>query len=105
MAEQIIDIRERIEKMRIKMDEEQNLDFQQNEIHQKDNTLNENDFNKTEKIKYNNNEIENKKSHDNNDISKNITNVDVEKPFPSVSLSVKNPISTKTLVILMRLSR
>ena len=98
MAEQIIDIRERIEKMRIKIDS----DVNQEQI----------SYEKSEEKKLNqhiNNEIglENKvaeKDYDDKNVNQNnrlINDNKKEGPFPSVSLSVKNPISTKMLVILM----
>ena len=98
MAEQIIDIRERIEKMRIKIDS----DVNQEQI----------SYEKSEEKKLNqdlNNErdLENKvvkKDYDDKNVNQNnrlINDNKKEGSFPSVSLSVKNPISTKMLVVLM----
>ena len=103
MAEQIIDIRERIEKMRIKFEDDHKTDIndiskiekkaafeKKNEI---DNTPNESDNYQREEIK----------SNKNNDLTKPKTLSQTNKDFPSVQLSVKNPISSKILVFLMLL--
>ena len=82
MAEQIIDIRERIEKMRIKFDDDD-----------------KSNFNDEKKVVYQ--EKKEIKSNYNNDLSKSETFSQNNKEFPSVQLSVKNPISSKVLVFLM----
>ena len=100
MAEQIIDIRERIEKMRIKFD-----DNHENDV-----------FNIPNKLVYeekkefgnlpndvNNLQKEEVKSIKNNDLPKSETLTQNSNEFPSVQLSVKNPISSKVLVFLMLL--
>ena len=103
MAEQIIDIRERIEKMRIKFEDdqksdtndEQNLEKNVNYEEKKGITNLENDFDNQQK--------EEIKSNYNNDLSKSETLTQNSNEFPSVQLSVKNPISSKVLVFLMLL--
>ena len=96
MAEQIIDIRERIEKMRIKFEDDQKSDSNDVSIDEKKDTINltdkSNDY-QNEEIKYNKN----------NDLPKSNNFTQNKKEFPSVQLSVKNPISSKILVFLMLL--
>ena len=103
MAEQVIDIRERIEKMRIKFENDHKSD-----IHDEPNL--EKNFNYEEKKRITNleNEFDNQqkeeiKSNHNNDLSKSETLTHNSNEFPSVQLSVKNPISSKVLVFLMLL--
>ena len=103
MAEQIIDIRERIEKMRIKFEDDHknhlyevsNEEKKLNDDEKKviSNTSNEVINNKKEEIK----------SNKNNDLIKPETVAQSSNEFPSVQLSVKNPISSKVLVFLMLL--
>ena len=107
MADEIIDLRDRIEKMRIEIEnegtEQVSMDSPR-QFHQK--TSNSN-------ISLS---IENKKSFPNQNFevkndSKNIDNLNVEnnktfiknETFPSLSLSVKNPVSSKILIILVTL--
>ena len=107
MAEQIIDIRERIERMRIKFDDDQNEKLILEE--KVDKTENENekidkneDINKVNLFKHKNVEIQ--KIQDTKASEKQVNSKEeVENSFPSVSLSVKNPVSSKFLVILMTL--
>ncbi len=103
MAEQIIDIRERIEKMRIKFENDQKSDIY-DAYNDEKKVLNK------EKKEINNlpdevNNIQNEdnKSNENNNLSKSGTLSQNSKDFPSVQLSVKNPISSKVLVFLMLL--
>ena len=107
MAEQIIDIRERIEKMRIKFDVDQNeslilkekVDKADNENKNLDENVSQNGVNL---LKHKNVEIQNIKPS--KEKTNNINNKEeIENSFPSVSLSVKNPVSSKILVILMTL--
>ena len=107
MAEQIIDIRERIEKMRIKFDVDQNeslilkekVDKADNENKNLDENVSQNGVNL---LKHKNVEIQNIKTS--KEKTNNINNKEeIENSFPSVSLSVKNPVSSKILVILMTL--
>ncbi len=107
MAEQIIDIRERIEKMRIKFDVDQNeklileekVDKADNENKNLEENVSQNGVNL---LKHKNVEIQNIKTPEEktNNINKK---EEIENSFPSVSLSVKNPVSSKILVILMTL--
>ena len=103
MAEQIIDIRERIEKMRIKFE-----DNRKNDIHEEHN-LEKNAIHEEKKEitglpnEFSNQEKEEIKSNNNNNLSKSKTTSQTSKEFPSVQLSVKNPISSKVLVFLMLL--
>ena len=107
MAEQIIDIRERIEKMRIKFDVDQNeklileekVDKAYNENKNLEKNVSQNGVNL---LKHKNVEIQNIKTP--KEKTNNINNKEeIENSFPSVSLSVKNPVSSKILVILMTL--
>ena len=98
MAEQIIDIRERIEKMRIKIDEEQILGVSRDtEVSKEENILNNNNNFKVTEPESSNNKITN----NNNILNLKDNEIDSKGSFPQVSLSVKNPISTKILVFLM----
>ena len=101
MAEQIIDIRERIEKMRIKFE-----DDHKNDIYDVSN--NEKNVLYEEKKEISNlpnevikNQKEDIKTNENNNLPKSETLSQNNKEFPSVQLSVKNPISSKVLVFLM----
>ena len=105
MAEEIIDLRDRIEKMRIQIENETTEQISHEppiEIHQKINNSNislslqkkQNEPNQNEDIevnsKYlNNNEKEVKKSSQK------------KETFPAVSLSVKNPASSKVLIMMI----
>ncbi len=103
MAQQIIDIRERIEKMRIKFEDDHENDISEvptdkkkvvNEEKKEINNL------PNKVINHQNEEI---KLNKNNNIPKSETLSQNNKEFPSVQLSVKNPISSKVLVFLMLL--
>ena len=107
MAEEIIDLRDRIEKMRIQIENEATEQIPIDvpiEVHQ--NTSNSN-------ISVS---IENKKSipNQNFDLNNDSRNIDKledkdnknfikNETFPSVSLSVKNPVSSKILILLVTL--
>ncbi len=103
MPEQIIDIRQRIEKMRIKFEDDQKLSTNNNEI--LDNKVDQQNFNegKSDASPKKVNKIINEKSNNSNALQNNKLLNNSETNFPSVSLSVKNPISSKILVILMLL--
>ena len=102
MAEEIIDLRERIEKMRIQIETDAATQ-KPNEIpitihHKMSNSnISMSLQNKVDETKYNENldidttRLNQNLQHDN----KNFNN---KESFPSVSLSVKNPISSKILV-------
>ena len=107
MAQQIIDIRERIEKMRIKFDVDQNekliLEEKVDKAYNENKNLEENvSQNGVNLLKHKNVEIQNIKTP--KEKTNNINNKEeIENSFTSVSLSVKNPVSSKILVILMTL--
>ena len=103
MAEQVIDIRERIEKMRIKFENDDKSD-----IHDESNLGNNVSHEEKKRITNLENEFEKRqkeeiKSNHNNDLPKSETLTQNGNEFPSVQLSVKNPISSKVLVFLMLL--
>ena len=103
MPEQIIDIRERIEKMRIKFEDDKKSTSNENFV--KENNVNKDNFvnkNSNDFIK-NEEKLNDKKISKNNILSENDVRAISDDKFPSVSLSVKNPISSKILVILMLL--
>ena len=107
MAEEIIDLRDRIEKMRFQIETEtanQKSNELPIEIHHKmsNSNISMSLQNKVDKTNHN----------DNLDIDSVIPNVNIEQEkknfnnkesFPSVSLSVKNPISSKVLVVMIAL--
>lgn len=107
MAEEIIDLRDRIEKMRFQIETEtanQKSNELPIEIHHKmsNSNISMSLQNKVDKTNHNNNL----------DIDSVIPNVNLEQKkknfnnkelFPSVSLSVKNPVSSKVLVIMIAL--
>jgi hypothetical protein len=107
MAEEIIDLRDRIEKMRFQIETEtanQKSNELPIEIHHKmsNSNISMSLQNKVDKTKHN----------DNLDIDSVISNVNLEQEkknfnnkesFPSVSLSVKNPVSSKVLVLMILL--
>ena len=102
MAEEIIDLRDRIEKMRVQIENEgieQIRENFSNEIYQKTKTSNitlsmqpkKVDANQNHNQMINSKELKIKDNDANENQKKNET-------FPAVSLSVKNPISNKILV-------
>ena len=107
MAEEIIDIRDRIEKMRIQIENEATEQISvdtPSEVNQK--TANSNI---SLSIK-NKNSFPNQNFEVKNDF-KNFSNIEQKdrktltktETFPSVSLSVKNPVSSKILILLVTL--
>ena len=107
MAEEIIDLRDRIEQMRIQIENEAVEQFSNDtpiEIHQK--TSNSNISLSLENSKkyanQNNNKNLDTKNFYNNEkeINKSRTN---KETFPAVSLSVKNPVSSKILILMVTL--
>ena len=107
MAEEIIDLRDRIEKMRFQIETEtanQKSNELPIEIHHKMSNSN---------ISMSlQNKVDDTKHNDNLDVDSVIPNVNLEQEkkifnnkesFPSVSLSVKNPISSKVLVVMIAL--
>ena len=100
MAEQIIDIRQRIEKMRIKFEDEHKNEIYNESIPEKKDSYEENKIRDLDK-EVNNSQQEEIKSNENKELNKSETLNQSSKEFPSVQLSVKNPISSKVLVFLM----
>jgi len=107
MAEEIIDLRDRIEKMRIQIENEATEQIPVNipiEVHKK--TSNSNISLSIE----NKNSFPNQNFEVKND-SKNLDNLNIKnkknfiknETFPSLSLSVKNPVSSKILILLVTL--
>ena len=107
MAEEIIDLRDRIEKMRFQIETEtanQKSNKLPIEIHHKMSNSN---------ISMSlQNKVDDTKHNDNLDVDSVIPNVNLEQEkknfnnkelFPSVSLSVKNPVSSKVLVVMILL--
>jgi SHS2 domain-containing protein len=102
MAEEIIDLRDRIEKMRVQIENEGTEQIRENfsnEVYQKTKTSNITLSMQPKKVDANQNheKVINSKELK---IKDNITNENQKKneTFPAVSLSVKNPISNKILV-------
>ena len=96
MAEEIIDLRDRIEQMRIQIENEAVEQISKDEhleIHQQ--TSNSN-------ISLS---MENKKSYanQNRNIQHESNNFKKNETFPAVSLSVKNPVSSKVLIFMVSL--
>tara|TARA_B100001063_G_scaffold46987_1_gene40797 strand:+ start:72 stop:446 length:375 start_codon:yes stop_codon:yes gene_type:complete len=107
MAEEIIDLRDRIEQMRIQIENEAVEQFSKDvplEIHQQ---TGNSDISLTME---NNKEYANQ-NNDNQLNSKNFYNTEKETnnfsnkkdTFPAVSLSVKNPVSSKVLILMVTL--
>ena len=105
MAEEIIDLRDRIEKMRIQIENEATEQISVDiplEVHKKTSNSNislsmenKNSFpNQNFEVKNDSKNSHNIDKNDNNIFARNET-------FPAVSLSVKNPVSSKVLTILV----
>ena len=103
MAEQIIDIRERIEKMRIKFEDDHKSNFNDSSNNEEKVYYEEKTENTNLQNKATNNQKEEIKYNKNNNLKKSENIAQNSKEFPSVQLSVKNPISSKVLVFLMLL--
>ena len=107
MAEEIIDIRDRIEKMRIQIESEATEQISVDtplEVHQKN--VNSNiSLSMENKNSFANQNIEVKKDSLNfdNSVNKDKKNFINNETFPAVSLSVKNPVSSKILILLVTL--
>ena len=107
MAEEIIDLRDRIEKMRIQIENEGTEQFSVDaplEVHQK--TSNSNiSLSIENKNSFPNQNFEVKKDSENfNNVEKKGSNTFTRtETFPAVSLSVKNPVSSKILILLVTL--
>ena len=100
MAEQIIDIRERIEKMRIKFDDDDKSNFDNGK---KSAYEEKKEISNLAYEEVTNNQKKDIKYNENNNLPKSETLNQNSNEFPSVQLSVKNPISSKVLVFLMLL--
>ena len=100
MAEQVIDIRERIEKMRIKFDDDNKSNFNdERNVAYKE----KKEINNLPNEEVANHQKQDIKFNENNNLPKSETLNQNSNEFPSVQLSVKNPISSKVLVFLMLL--
>ena len=102
MAEEIIDLRDRIEKMRVQIENEGTEQIRENfsnEVYQKTKTSNITLSMQPKKVDANQNHEKMINSKEPK-IKDNTTNENQKKneTFPVVSLSVKNPISNKILV-------
>ena len=105
MAEEIIDLRDRIEKMRIEIEnegaEQVSIDSPQ-QIHQKTSNSNislsmenKNSFpNQNFKVESDSGKFDDTENKNNKSSTRN-------ESFPAVSLSVKNPVSSKVLTLLV----
>ena len=104
MEEQIIDIRERIEKMRIKFEDDDKSNFNNVSNDEKKVAYVEkkiiNNLPNEEVVNHKNQDV---KYNENKNLPKSETFNQNSNEFPSVQLSVKNPISSKVLVFLMLL--
>ena len=102
MAEEIIDLRERIEKMRIQIETEATTQ-KPNEIpmtihHKMSNSnISMSLQNKVDETNYKEN-LDIDSARQNEKFLQDKNNFNIKESFPSVSLSVKNPISSKVLV-------
>ena len=107
MAEEIIDIRDRIEKMRIQIENEATEQISAEiPLEVRQNTGNSNiSLSMENKNSFPNQNFEVKKdSLDTDDIvKKDNKNFIKNETFPAVSLSVKNPVSSKILILLVTL--
>ena len=107
MAEEIIDLRDRIEQMRIQIENEAVEQISKDEhleIHQQ--TSNSNISLSMENKKSYANQNRNIQ-HESNNFKKNKTEINnlnhKSETFPAVSLSVKNPVSSKVLIFMVSL--
>ena len=107
MAEEIIDIRDRIEQMRIQIENEAVEQISQDpplEIRQQTSNSNISLSMQNNKNHANQN---NNKPLDSKDVYKNDKKIDKphmkKETFPAVSLSVKNPVSSKVLIFMVTL--
>ena len=107
MAEEIIDLRDRIEQMRIQIENEAVEQISKDiplEIHQQ--TRNSDISLSMENRKINANQNKNMQfdsKHHHNDDKKVSNSILKNDPFPAVSLSVKNPVSSKVLILMVTL--
>ena len=107
MAEEIIDLRDRIEQMRIQIENEAVEQVSRDaplEIHQQtgNSDISLSMENKKDYANQNNdNQLNSKNFYNNQKETKNFSNK--KEAFPAVSLSVKNPVSSKVLILMVTL--
>ena len=105
MAEEIIDLRDRIEKMRIQIENEateQVSEESPKEIYQKANDSNISlSLKKVEKKPNQIHDFDVESKHINNNQKQVNNGYQKNETFPAVSLSVKNPVSSKVLIIMI----
>jgi hypothetical protein len=107
MAEEIIDLRDRIEKMRFQIETEtanQKSNELPIEVHHKmsNSNISMSLQNKVDKTNHNNN-LDVDSVIPNINLEQEKKNLNNKELFPSVSLSVKNPVSSKVLVVMILL--
>ena len=105
MADEIIDLRDRIEKMRIEIENEGTEQVSVDsplQIHQKTNNSNIS-LSMENKNSFPNQNFKVKNDSDKFDVTENKNNKSSSgnETFPAVSLSVKNPVSSKVLTLLV----
>lgn len=107
MAEEIIDLRDRIEKMRIQIENEaaEQISVESPiEIHQKTNNSNISLSLENKKSMANQNfNVKDDSGNFYKDDKKTNNQIIRNETFPAVSLSVKNPVSNKILILLVSL--
>ena len=107
MAEEIIDLRDRIEKMRIQIENEATEQIPLDvpiEVHEKTSNSNISVSIENKKSIPNQNFAVSNDSENTNKIDHNHNkNFIKNETFPAVSLSVKNPVSSKILILLVTL--
>ena len=107
MADEIIDLRDRIEKMRIEIENEATEQISVDaplEVHKK--TSNSNislSMENKNSFPNQNFEVKNDSKNFDNIEKKDFTTFKKNETFPAVSLSVKNPVSSKVLILLVTL--
>ena len=107
MAEEIIDLRDRIEQMRIQIENEAVEQISKDvplEIHQQtsNSDISLSMENRKNSANQNKNMQFDSKHHNNNEKKVN-DSLQKNNAFPAVSLSVKNPVSSKVLILMVTL--
>ena len=107
MAEEIIDLRDRIEKMRIQIENEATEQIPVDiplEVHKKSSNSNISlSIENKNSFPNQNFEVKNDSENFNNTYKSGSNNFQKNETFPAVSLSVKNPVSSKILILLVTL--
>ena len=107
MAEEIIDIRDRIEKMRIQIENEATEQISVDvplEVRQKTGNSNISlSMENKNSLPNQNFEVKKDSLDSDNIVKKDLKNYIKNETFPAVSLSVKNPVSSKILILLVTL--